>query len=148
MALPTTTYTVKGREYTTTLLPASESLVLLPRIITLLGKELTQLLLATDNKPPAPGVKSPLEVLLADPEVMAATFHTICTNAMKQGGDGLLLLRDIVRHTTCKHVQLAESIGEAPLIDAFDEHFAGELMDLMLVCIYAARASFTKPSRK
>jgi hypothetical protein len=137
MALPTTTFTVNGREYTTTLLPASESLLLLPRIIALLGAEITGLLLAGHVEP-----------LLGDPEQLGATLYTISSNAVAQGPDSLRrLMFDVVRHTTCKHVQLAESIGEAPLVNVFDEHFAGELSDMFQVFIQAARASFTKPSR-
>ncbi len=81
MALPKHTYQVAGFTYTTPLMTASASLAMLPRIVCLLGQEVTQLVLGT-----AP---TGLETMLANREVVGAMLHTISTNAVAQG-DGLL----------------------------------------------------------
>lgn len=134
MALPTHTYKVGDHTYTTRLLTASASLAMLPRIVCLLGQELTQLVLGTGG--------NGLDKLLANPEVIGAMMHTISSNAVEQG-DGLLLIRDLLAHTT-----VGLEVGEVSLshTDVFDSHFAGNLGNLLLVAMHAARASFTKPS--
>jgi hypothetical protein len=136
MGLPITEYVVDGRDYKTTLLPATQALVLMPKIIALLGKEITTLVLASGE--------DGLQQLLSNPEILASMLHTISKNAAES--NGLLLLHEIVRHTSCKQVQMASGLMEAPLYEAFDGHFAGDHTHLFKVCIFAARASFTKPS--
>jgi hypothetical protein len=134
-------------------LPATEALVLLPKIVTLLGRDIATLLLQTASTPApadpdapadAPAV-SMLAKLLSDPEVTVSMFCTVCTNAVEVG-NGMLLLREILRRTTCKQVRVSNGVMELSVYDAFDEHFAGELSHLLRVAIHAARASFTKPS--
>ncbi len=139
MALPKHTYQVAGFTYTTPLMTASASLAMLPRIVCLLGQEVTQLVLGT-----AP---TGLETMLANHEVVGAMLHTISTNAVAQG-DGLLLLRDLLACTTVK-LDVGDDVGDVRLADVyvFDEHFAGRLGDLLLVAMHAARASFMKPSQ-
>lgn len=134
--LPKTSFSHNGRDYTTTLLPALEGLVIMPKIIVLFGREITSLILVT----PEPKLRE----LLGDMEVLGGFLHTISKNAADN--NGLLLLHEILRYTTCKQIQLANSVVEASVYDNFSTHFAGEYMDLFTVAILAARASFTKPS--
>lgn len=133
--LPTTSFSVDGRDYATTLLPAREALVLLPKLGALIGRDLVSLMLATKDLDSAS--------LLEDPETLGAIISTVAENAAK--GNGLLLLHELMRHTTCKQIQLANSVVEASVYDAFDTHFAGEYMHLINVAIQVARASFIKP---
>ena len=136
MALPVTDFVVNGRDYKTTLLPARAGLILMPKIIALLGRENTTIMLAAGEKG--------LAKLLANPETMGAMLHEISTKATED--NGLLLLHEVMRHTTCKQIQASESVVEASVYDNFDTHFAGDYLDLFTVAIHAARASFTKPS--
>lgn len=136
MTLPTTSYTVNGRDYTTRLLPARDGLVLMPKIIALLGKEITTMILIS------PGDQ--LSALMQDMEVVGSMLHAVSEKAASD--NGLLLLHELLRHTTCKQVQLANGMMELSVYENFDTHFAGEYMDLFTVAIHAARASFTKPS--
>jgi hypothetical protein len=136
MSLPITEHSAHGHEYKTHLMPASESLVVLPKLIVLLGKNNTALLLAT------PGDK--LGKLLEEPEVLAAIFHTISTNAADN--NGLLVMREIMRRTTVKVTLASGTAVDASLYEQFDTHFAGRLMEMFEVFIAVARASFTAPS--
>jgi len=141
MALPTTSFptasfTVNGRDYTTRLLPASDALVLMPKIVKLMGRQVFMIFMATSE--------TGLAALLADRETLGSIIFTICENAADN--DGLLLLREMMRYTTCKQIQLANSQIEASVFDNFDQHFAGDLLDLGTTAIHVGRASFTKPS--
>jgi hypothetical protein len=137
MALPTTTFTVSGKTYVTELMPATEALTVLPKLVMLLGRPTTTMLLSTD--------KEELDAAMKDMDVVAGMLHEASVNAVKMG-NGFLLFHELTRRTVCKHVQMSNGIGEAPLYDAFDGHFAGELMEMFMVAMHVARASFTKPS--
>ena len=137
MALPTTTFTVSGKTYVTELMPATEALIFLPKLVTLLGRHVVTMLLTT---PP-----EELEKAMADGEMLAGILHQMSVNAVEIG-NGLLLFHEMTRRTICKHVQMSNGPAEAPLYDAFDMHFAGKLMDLFTVIMHVARASFTEPS--
>jgi hypothetical protein len=136
MSLPTTNFAVDGRTYTTTLLPATQALVLMPKLIALFGKELTSLLLAAKD--------ANIEALLDDPETLGAVVTTIAKNAAEN--NGLLLLHELMRHTTTKIVLAGGSQVEASVFDNFDTHFAGDYLHLINVAVQVARASFIKPS--
>lgn len=138
MALDVTDFTHAGREYKTTLLPATKGLVLMPKIIVLFGRELTTLMLSTDG--------SGLGRLLADPEVLANALYTISQNALRNDGEGLLLLHEMMRFTTYKTVLAGGNVVDASVYTDFDLLFSGEYMDLFTVAIHVARASFAKPS--
>lgn len=136
MALPTTSYTVAGRVYTTRLLPASEALVMLPKVVALLGNKIVELLFMSGE--------DDLATMFARPEVQAGILHNLSERA--ESKNGLLLLRDLTRHTTLRTTSPDGTEAEIPLLDIYDDHFAGELMAAFHVAINAGRASFTKPS--
>jgi hypothetical protein len=138
MALPFTEFTHAGREYRTTLLSARAGLVMMPKIVVLFGREVTTLLLSTSE--------AGLGKLLADGETLAAMLHTISQNALAGDGEGLLLLHELMRHTTYQLTLNGGNIVDAEVYRDFDQLFAGEYMDLFTVAIQVARASFAKPS--
>jgi len=133
-------YSIGGLNYATTPLPAGEALVFMPRIIRLLGKELTALWLMSDEKA-SEGARG-IEALLEDREVMARAISTISENAVNEEG-GLGILREIMRYTVVELVA-----GEVPVkvLDVFDNHFAGDPLSMMSVAAHALRSSFTRPS--
>jgi hypothetical protein len=138
MSLPVTEFKHGGRDYKTTLLSARAGLVLMPKIIVLFGKSITTLLLSTDEKG--------LNKLLADGETLAAMLHTISTNALEGDGEGLLLLHEMMRHTTYRLTLAEGNVVDGSVYQDFDALFSGEYMDLFTVAIQIARASFAKPS--
>jgi hypothetical protein len=138
MGLPVTEFTHAGREYKTTLFPATHGLVMMPKIIVLFGREITTLLLSTDE--------AGLKKLLEDRETLAAMLHTISKNAVAGDGEGLLLLHEMMRQTTYKATLAGGNIVDASVHGDFDLLFSGEYMDLFTVAIRVARASFAKPS--
>lgn len=131
-------FTVKGRDYATMPLPASEALAVLPEVIRLLGQELTQLWLMADEK----GDRG-IEALLENREVMGMAIFTIAANAKDEGG--LLVVRDIMRHTVVTVVSEDGVTKAANVYDIFDEHFAGDPAGMMAVAAHALRASFSRP---
>jgi hypothetical protein len=142
------TYKLGGREFATVPMPATESLVMLPRIIRLLGQDLTALLLMTDDVEPEavePGEgeaetatpKGGIQALLENREVMARVISTICHNA---GPTGLVIIHEITRHTT-----VTTPAGPVSLYDVFDDFFAGDVIGMMTVAAHAMRSSFTRP---
>ena len=136
MALPTTTFTVDGKSYTTRLLPARDALVLMPKLIVLLGRDITGLFLASKDVDPG--------TLLENPEVLASIVATIAEKAVES--DGLLVLHDLMRFTTFPLTLAGGNVVQASLFDNFDEHFAGDYIHLIKVAVEVGRASFTKPS--
>lgn len=136
MALPVTDFTHAGRQYRTTLLTARAGLSLMPKIIVLFGREVTTLLLTTDEKG--------LTALMSNGEATAAMLHTISKNAAQD--DGLQLLHELMRHTSYKLTLADGQVVDASVYDHFDELFSGEYLDLFTVAIRVARASFAKPS--
>lgn len=136
MALPITEFTVNGRAYKTTLLSARAGLVMMPKIIALFGREITTLLLTAGEEG--------LPKLLSDPETQAAVLHTVSKNALND--DGLLLLHEMMRHTTYRATLAGGNEVDASVYEQFDELFSGEYLDLFTVALRVARASFAKPS--
>jgi hypothetical protein len=136
MALPVTEFKVGGREYKTTLLTARAGLVMMPKIIALFGREVTTLFLASgDEKAGA---------LLKNPEVQAAMLDTVGKNAADN--DGLLVLHELMRHTTYRATLAGGNEVDASVYECFDELFAGDYLVLFTVAMEVARASFVKPS--
>lgn len=140
MALPVTHFTHDGRDYYTTLLPASEALVLLPKLIAAFGDGVTSVLLAVKPGETASAIES-----LSDPLILGPLLQHIASACANNSG--LLILRDVLRHTECAQIKLdGGTILRASVFDNFDHHFAGDLGNMLAVCIKAAQASFAKPS--
>lgn len=119
-------------------MPATEALRILPRLVVLFGQDLLELILTA-------GDEKSVEVLLAQPEAAAAMLTKISENAIA-AGDGLLVLRELMKHTECHQVQLANGTMKLGVFDHFDTHFAGRIMEIVHVAIAVAQASFSAPS--
>jgi hypothetical protein len=136
MALPIVKFSIDGKDYASQLWPAREALVLLPKIIHLVGKEVFSLILSQDDLA--------LEKLAENSEVVAALVCTLSERAVAQD-DGLLLFAELMRRTTCAQIETESGKTEANVYDHFDNHFAGDIIGLIKVAVAVARASFAKP---
>lgn len=131
---------IDGKLYRCKTFTASEGLVLFPRLVALLGEEMVNLVLATGDRQ--------LADLLGDRKVVAAMMVKISERAAED--DGLLVLREVLKHTVYvrRHQEPgAKAPVEVPesVYKTFDEHFAGDYMHLLNVCIWVGRASFGAP---
>lgn len=130
------TTVIAGKVYTTKTFPASQGLVLLPKLIQLLGENLIALFFAASGEA--------LDSLLENPEVISKAILTAARNADEVEG-GWNILRDLLRFTRCDKVKIGDVEVEASLFDHFDDHFTGDYGLLIQVAMWAAQVSFVRP---
>lgn len=129
------TTTIGGVKYATKLFPATEGLVLAPRVIALFGKDILELFMATDEEQ--------TEELLGMPSVTAAMLASMAETASKdREGGGWLVMRELMRYVTADKVRIGEAEVDGSVFEHFDLHFAGRYQHLLEVAMWAARAGF------
>lgn len=133
--IATHTNTIDDKSYSCKTFPATEGLIILPKLITLLGEEVTNLVFGTDD--------DQLQELMGNPKVLGAMLVKISERVSEV--DGLLVLKELLRYTTCEQVKVGEAEISASVYDRFDTHFAGDYMHLLQVVQWVARASFANP---
>ena len=128
---------IGGREYVAKTFTASEGLVLLPRLLALLGDDVARLVFAVGDEDQAK--------IFADPQLLAGILVRVSERAAEN--DGLLLVRDCFRHTTCTNSKIGELEASVDLgkIHFFDQHFAGQYAHLFEVFAWIVRLSFGGP---
>lgn len=131
----TYTETLGGKTYTTKTLPATEGILLMPRVLALLGDKVAHLLLVTDD--------SQQEQLLADPKILGGILVNVAERAAETGG--ILVLKDSLKHTECDQVKVGEAELKANVHERFDEHFAGDYKHLFEVFWWVIRKNFIDP---
>lgn len=131
------TTTIDGITYTTRTFPASEGLVLIGQIVTVLGQRALDLLMAHNDK-------STSEIL-ADPKILGALAITAAQGSEKLPGGLPGFCRDLLKYTEADRVQIGEAQGKGNLVTHFDTHFAGRYKHLMDVCIFVMRVGFANP---
>lgn len=129
--------TINGTAYKCKTFPASEGLVILPKIISLVGDKVTNLMFGVGDE----GIES----LMEDKKVMMQIMVNIAERA--EQNDGLLVLRDLMKYTTFTETFTDPATKEVngldrSVYDKFDEHFAADYMNLMNVAMWVGRASF------
>ena len=127
------TTTIDGVKYTAKLFPASEGLVLAPKVIALFGKNILELFMATDD--------DQTEELLDMPAVTAAMLSEMASVA-NASEDGWLVMRELMRYVRADKVRLGEAEVEGSVYENFDLHFAGRYQHLLEVAMWSARAGF------
>lgn len=132
--------TIDGIDYTCRTFPASEGLVILPKLVSLLGDKVANLVFAVGED----GIES----LMGDTKVMTQIMINIAERA--EENDGLLVLRDLMKYTTYKEKikdPLTKQVQELDrsAYDKFDDHFAAKYMHLLNVSMWVGRASFGNP---
>jgi hypothetical protein len=126
---------IDGITYTTTTLPASEGLKIMPKLVALLGDSLVGLIFATDE--------AERDKLLEDPKVLGLLITSIARTAAED--NGLLVLKDLLQATTCKAIQIGDAVAEGALATYFDDHFAGRYKHLVEVAMWVGRVNFFGP---
>ena len=126
---------IDGKTYSCKTFPASEGLILLPKMLALLGEEVANLVFGLED--------TDLETLMDDRKVVSAMLVRISERAAEN--DGLLILRDLMRYTECDKVRVGDADVRASVHERFDEHFAGEYGHLIRVAVWVGRASFANP---
>lgn len=136
---------IDGKKYKCKTFPTSEGLVILPKIISLLGEKIANLVFAAGEE----GMAS----LMEDQKTMAAIMVNIAERA--EENDGLLVLRDLMKYTTYmrRHQEPKSKDNPNPAVveisesvyNNFDTHFAGNYMHLLNVGMWVGRASFGNP---
>ena len=86
------THTIDGVTYTATTLPATDALIILPRLVALFGDGIVSLFMATGE--------DGMAELMENPKVLASVITTVATTAADPEGifkgEGLLVLKDIL----------------------------------------------------
>lgn len=130
---------IDGKLYVCKTFPASEGLIILPRLISLLGENVANLVFGIGEEE--------IDALMADPKLTTTIFVRIAERA--EQNDGLLVLRDLMKYTTHmrRHQEPGQKVVEVPepVYDMFDDHFAGNYMHLLNVAMWVGRASFGNP---
>jgi hypothetical protein len=129
------TEVIGGKTYRTKTLPATEGLLLLPRILSLLGEKVANVLLVSGDENQA--------LLLDNPKVIAGVLMQIAERAAESGG--LLAIKDTLRHTECDDVKVGDAVVKANVHERFDTHFAGDYRHLLEVFWWVARRNFIDP---
>ena len=138
--------TIDGVTYTATTLPATQALVILPRLVALFGDGIVSLFMATGE--------DGMAELLENPQVLARVITEVATTAADPEGifkgKGLLVLKEILPGVTADKVRIGgdeegvEVLG--PVLPHFDEHFLRRLPHLVKVCVWVARLNFFDPT--
>jgi len=134
----THTTEIGGVTYTTETLPASQGIVIFPKLLALLGERLAALLFATQGDPEA------IQGLLANPKVMGQVLVSITERAAET--DGLLVLKEMLTTTTADKVRVGDTEVPASVYDYFDAHFQHRYVDLFQVAFWVCRINFIPPS--
>ena len=137
--IKTHTETVGDISYSCKTFPASEGLVLLPKIVSLIGDKVANLVFGVGEE----GIASIME----DSAVMTTIMVRISERA--EENNGLLVVKDLLKYTTYKEI-LKDPNGsthemERSAYDEFDDHFAAKYMHLLQVAFWVGRASFGNP---
>lgn len=128
---------IDGISYTTRTFPASEGLVLLPRLINLIGEKAGALFFGASS--------AELASLTEDPQIVAALLAGIAKNAAEDKHGGWLIAKDLVRYTKADKIRIGDNDVPGSVYDHFDSHFAGRYDHLLNVCMWVAQASFSRP---
>jgi hypothetical protein len=127
---------IDGKTYHTKTFPATEGLVILPKLMALLGDSVVSLIFGVEG--------DQLDKLFADPKIVGAVIVDVAKRAADN--DGFLVLRDLLKYTECDQCDIG---GDAPIkgsvYEWFDRHFEGDYLHLLNVCVWVARVSFAKP---
>ncbi len=138
----THTTVIDGVSYETTNLPASEGLVILPKLIAIFGESLIGLLLTAADDDESKTAET-LQALLSNPKVLAAMIDTIAQRAAED--DALLVVRRLMKTTTADKVRIGDAEVPGPVHTHFDGHFAGRYKHLFEVAFWVAKANFAAP---
>ncbi len=125
---------IDGITYTTTTMPATRGLQILPKLVDLVGEDGITLLMATTDEDQ--------NSLMANREIMAALVTGIASRATE---GGLLVLKELLELTTCDKIKIGDNYIEGSVYKNFDDHFAGRYMHLISVAIWVGRVSFGRP---
>ena len=128
---------IGGHEYVTDTFPASEGLVLLPKLLALLGEDVARLVFSTSDEQQAQ--------IFSSADLLAGILVKVSERAA--ANDGLLLVRDCFAHCRCTTGKIGEATVEIDLGDVrrFDAHFAGKYGHLFEVFAWIVRLSFGSP---
>ncbi len=119
------TLSIDGLKYTSAKLPASTGLEVWPRLTALLGVTFTRSIATGSLQGATPDV-----------------FVRIADRAMR---DGLApLVTDLLARMQVN--RLAGLAKDGPVMDDFDEHFAGEYLHLVKVCVFAIAHNLRGPT--
>jgi hypothetical protein len=131
----THTKTIDGTIYTTTTLPATDGLRIMPKLVALLGDSLVGLIFATDEKQ--------RDGLMEDPKILAAIVTGIATTAAET--DGLMVIKDLLRTTEADRVRIGDAEVPGSVHTHFDLHFAGRYKHLIEVAMWVGQVNFFAP---
>ena len=134
--IKTYTEVIDGKQYTTKTLPASEGLALMPILINMLGEQVANLILATNDEQQ--------KELLKDPKIVSKALMAVAKQAAQEGG--MMAFKDLLRHTQCDAIRVGDTTIEGSVFDRFDSHFAGEYKHLFSVAWFVIRKNFIDPS--
>ncbi len=131
------TKVIGGITYTTTTLPATKGLVIMPRVLKLFGATILKILFEAESD-------EDRQALLSDPQVIAALLTEIAGNAAED--NGLLVVVDILQTTTADKVKIGDTtVSDVRVTDHFDEHFSGRYAHLAEVTMWVASCNFGEP---
>ena len=127
--------TIDNKEYSCKTFPATEGLVLLPKLIALMGDKVANLIFYTDDEQQ--------KELVENPKTGIAIMVQISERAAEN--DGLLIIKEVLKYTRCKQCRVGDAEVEASVYETFDHHFAGAYGHLFKVFSWVARVSFENP---
>ena len=135
---------IEGVSYTTTTLPATRGLLILPRLIALFGEPILKLIFTTSQElGEGDDAGEAMGELLQDPKVMATILHGMAANAAED--NGLLVIKDLMMSTEADKARMGEAEVQGNVHQHFDTHFAARYTHLAQVAMWVASCNFIGP---
>lgn len=129
--------TIAGIQYKMKELPASEGLVIMPKLISLFGQPILKMLLSTSD--------AEQEEMFENKAVLAGIITQVSERAVAAEA-GLLILRDLMVGVTADKVRISpDATVEGSVREHFDTHFARRYMHLVEVAMWVAKVNFIEP---
>jgi len=131
---------IDGILYTTKVLPASDGLSTMARLISMLGDAVVGLFFATDA--------GERDELMKDNQLIASLMTSVATSAAESESGGMTVLRDMLKTTKCDKISIGTTEVPGSVYDHFDDHFAARYKHLLEVCMWVGTVNFIKPSQE
>ncbi len=125
--------------YTTRTFPASEGLVIYPKLLALFGEEGIAFFLEMASG--GIGGEDVAEQIFDEAPKVAKMVASIATNG---GAGGFLIIKSLFTNTKADKLVLGDTVAPGSVDQHFDEHFSANYAHLAKVAFWVAKVNFGK----
>ena len=128
--------TIDGVTYSAKTLPATQGLIVMPKLLAIFGEVLLKIVFAVDD--------DERDELIRDPATIAAFLGRMALNAAET--NGLLVVKELFEGVEADKVKVGEVDVPGPVLAHFDNHFSARYGHLFQVAAWLAVLNFLGPS--